>query len=240
MDEAIAEACARRFRRVRSVRGSRRRRRGREAGDSVRARVRRARGAGERSRRAAPRDRRHRVCEGQAARRHDPPDRPRGRSIVSTAGSKRGWRRVFVKQGTLFSTIYGPSRQARVPSSHAFVRSEVGDPPVLDHQQPIDEEARRILLPADMLPRIVDEIEERPPDAECRHGRHAVAARARALRFSNVFSTLQLQQAMQKKAVQAVWMSADWMRFTPASVICFHAAASEPLRSMARVASSIT
>ena len=43
-----------------------------------------------------------------------------------------------------------------------------------------------------------------------------------------------------KKAGQAVWMSADWMRFTPASVICFQAAASEPLRSMPRVASSIT
>ena len=35
-------------------------------------------------------------------------------------------------------------------------------------------------------------------------------------------------------------MSLDWMRFTPFAVICFQAAASEPLRSMPRAASSIT
>jgi len=35
-------------------------------------------------------------------------------------------------------------------------------------------------------------------------------------------------------------MSLDWMRLTPASAICFQAAARDPLRSMARVASSIT
>ena len=34
--------------------------------------------------------------------------------------------------------------------------------------------------------------------------------------------------------------SLDRIRFTPFAVICFHAAASEPFRSIARVASSIT
>ena len=35
-------------------------------------------------------------------------------------------------------------------------------------------------------------------------------------------------------------MSVDWIRFTPAAAIDFQAAATEPLRSMPRQASSIT
>jgi hypothetical protein len=46
------------------------------------------------------------------------------------------------------------------------MRAEVGDPAVLDDQQPIGVEARRFTLPSDMPPRILDEVEERSPDAE--------------------------------------------------------------------------
>ena len=38
-------------------------------------------------------------------------------------------------------------RQARVPRRDLVVRAEVGDPAVLDDQQPIGEEARGVLLP---------------------------------------------------------------------------------------------
>ena len=40
------------------------------------------------------------------------------------------------------------------------MRAEVGDPAVLDDQQPIGVEARRFTLPSDMPPRIFDEVEE--------------------------------------------------------------------------------
>jgi hypothetical protein len=49
------------------------------------------------------------------------------------------------------------------------MRPEVRDPAVLDDQQAIGVEARRFTLPSDMPPRIVDEVEERSPDAECGH-----------------------------------------------------------------------
>src|ERR1700754_2124402 len=49
------------------------------------------------------------------------------------------------------------------------MRAKVGDPAVLDDQQPIGVEARRLTLPSNMPPRIFDEVEERSPDAECGH-----------------------------------------------------------------------
>ena len=51
-----------------------------------------------------------------------------------------------------------------MPRGDLVVRAEVGDPAVLDDQQPIGVEARRFLPP-----RIVDEVEERSPDAERGH-----------------------------------------------------------------------
>jgi hypothetical protein len=56
-----------------------------------------------------------------------------------------------------------------VPRGDLVMRAEVGDPAVLDNQQPIGVEARRFTLPSDMPPRIVNEVEERSPDAECGH-----------------------------------------------------------------------
>ena len=55
-------------------------------------------------------------------------------------------------------------------------------------------------------------------------------------------STLKLWLASVNATVSSPFyaMSLDWMRLTPASVIFCQAAASELLRSMARVASSIT
>src|SRR5262245_61312715 len=46
-----------------------------------------------------------------------------------------------------------------VPPDHVPVWAEIGDPAVLDHQQPIAMKARRLLLAPDMVPRIIDEIE---------------------------------------------------------------------------------
>jgi hypothetical protein len=56
-----------------------------------------------------------------------------------------------------------------VPRGDLVMRAEVGDPAVLDDQQPIGVEARRFTLTSDMPPRIVDEVEERSPDAERGH-----------------------------------------------------------------------
>jgi len=51
--------------------------------------------------------------------------------------------------------------QPCVPRGDLVMRAEVGDPAVLDDQQPIGVEARRFTLPSDMPPRIIDEVEER-------------------------------------------------------------------------------
>ena len=59
--------------------------------------------------------------------------------------------------------------EPRMPSGDLVMRTEVGDPAVLDDQQPVGVEARRFTLASDMPPGIVDEVEEGSPDAECGH-----------------------------------------------------------------------
>ena len=66
-----------------------------------------------------------------------------------------------------------------VPRGDLVVRAEVGDPAVLDDQQPIGVDARRFTLPSDMPPRIIDEVEERSPDAE---GGHCATVSSRSAR----------------------------------------------------------
>ena len=43
-----------------------------------------------------------------------------------------------------------------MPRGDLVMRAEVGDPAILDDQQPIGVEARRFALPCDMSPRIVE------------------------------------------------------------------------------------
>ena len=43
--------------------------------------------------------------------------------------------------------------------------AEVDDDAVLDDQQPVADEPRGLLLVADVLPRVVDEVEERASDS---------------------------------------------------------------------------
>ena len=63
----------------------------------------------------------------------------------------------------------GRDRQSGMPRGDLVVLAEVGDVAVLDDQQPIGVEARRVTLPSDVPPRIVDEIEERGTNAERGH-----------------------------------------------------------------------
>jgi hypothetical protein len=63
----------------------------------------------------------------------------------------------------------GRDDQPCVPRGDLVMRAEVGDPAVLDDQQPIGVEARRFTLTSDVPSRIVDEVEERSPDAERGH-----------------------------------------------------------------------
>ena len=54
----------------------------------------------------------------------------------------------------------GRDDQSCVPRGDLVMRAEVGDPAILDDQQPIGVEARRFTLATDMPPGIVDEVEE--------------------------------------------------------------------------------
>src|SRR5206468_12625605 len=63
-----------------------------------------------------------------------------------------------------------PDLEAGMSARHLAERPEVGDPPPVDHQQAIGMEAGGRLFVANMLPGIVDEIEERASDADARHG----------------------------------------------------------------------
>ena len=70
-----------------------------------------------------------------------------------------------------------------MPRGDLVMRAEVGDPAVLDDQQPIGVEARRFTLPSDMPPRILDEVEERSPDAERGHCA-TVSSRSARVKFA--------------------------------------------------------
>ena len=62
-------------------------------------------------------------------------------------------------------------REPAVPPGDLIVGAEVGDPAVLDDQQAVGMEARRVLFLADVLPGIVDEVEEGAADADGAHDR---------------------------------------------------------------------
>ncbi len=63
-----------------------------------------------------------------------------------------------------------PDLEARVPGRHRVERAEVGNATLVDHQQAIGLKAGGRLLVADMLPGIVDEVEERAANADAGHG----------------------------------------------------------------------
>ena len=57
-----------------------------------------------------------------------------------------------------------------MPARHFVERSEIGNAPIVDHQQAVGMKAGGCLFVADMLPGIVDEVEERAADADACHG----------------------------------------------------------------------
>src|SRR4051794_20562011 len=62
----------------------------------------------------------------------------------------------------------GRDDQPCVPRGDLVMCAKVGDPAVLD-DEPIGVVARRFTLSTDVPPRIVDEVQERSPDAEGGH-----------------------------------------------------------------------
>ena len=82
----------------------------------------------------------------------------------------------------------GRDDQPCVARGDLVMRAQVGDPAVLDDQQPIGVEARRFTLPSDMPPRIFDEVEERSPDAERGH-RATVSSRPTRVKCAIVAAT---------------------------------------------------
>ena len=77
-----------------------------------------------------------------------------------------------LKEGsTLISFRYPVANIETVMSARELAeRAEIGDPPIVDHQQAVGVKARGRLFVAYMLPGIVDEVEERAADADARHG----------------------------------------------------------------------
>ena len=57
-------------------------------------------------------------------------------------------------------------REACMARRDCCVVAEIDDPPVLDHQESVGVEACCFLLMADMLPRIIDEVEERASQSD--------------------------------------------------------------------------
>ncbi len=67
-------------------------------------------------------------------------------------------------------------REAGMPPRHLVEGAEIGNAPIVDHQQTVGLEAGGRLFVANMLPGIVDEVKERAADADARHGLHVVAS----------------------------------------------------------------
>ncbi len=65
--------------------------------------------------------------------------------------------------------------KARMARRHGFIGAEIVDQAVGHDQEAVLMEARCVRLGADVLPRIVHEVEERSPDADCAHGRPLTA-----------------------------------------------------------------